>query len=189
MKPYNLPVSAGMRKCLLLLIACRTAYAQAPNEFVGRPTDSAVTLSIMFDRETDFYCSFGTQSGVHTLRSRDTFASALVPVELLRDSLRPDTRYYYRTWYRPRNTGQPFTAGPERTFMTQRGKGTVFSFVVEADPHLDSNTLPAAYRTTLQHMLTKSPDFMIDLGDNYMTDKMPVINEMTIREKALLYRD
>lgn len=189
MKPYNLPVSAGIGTCLLLLAACRTAYAQAPDEFVGRPTDSAVTLSVMFDRDTDFYCSFGTQSGVHTLRSRDTFAGTLVPVELLRDSLRPDTRYYYRTWYRPRNTGQAFTAGPERTFMTQRRKGTVFSFVVEADPHLDSNTLPAAYRSTLQHMLSRSPDFMVDLGDNYMTDKMPVINETTIREKALLYRD
>lgn len=189
MKPYNLPMYAGMRTCLILLIACLTAHAQAPNEFVGRPTDSAVTLSVMFDRDTDFYCSFGTQGGVHTLRSRDTFAGTLVPVELLRDSLRPDTRYYYRTWYRPRNMGQAFTAGPERTFMTQRGKGSVFSFVVEADPHLDSNTLATAYRTTLQHMLTRSPDFMVDLGDNYMTDKMPVINETTIREKALLYRD
>ena len=171
------------------LLIGMTAHAQIPNEIVGRPGDSSVTVSVMFATETDLYLSFGTQSGNHPLKTSVTTASPNVPVEIRRDSLLPGKRYFFRTWYRAKNSGLPFTAGMERSFMTQRKSGEAFSFVVEADPHLDSNTIPASYRATLQHMLTKRPDFLVDLGDNFMTDKMPVITEQTIREKNLLYRD
>jgi hypothetical protein len=189
MKPSARLLSKILLVCTIPFLFGIHAQAQSPNEIVGRPTDSSVTVSVMFDRDTDFHLTFGRQSGIHTVRARDTFALANLPVEWLQESLLPDTRYFYRTWYRPRNGTQPFTAGPERSFTTKRSRGTSFSFTVEADPHLDSNTYPTAYRATLQHMLSKSPDFMVDLGDNFMTDKMPVINEETITARNLLYRD
>ena len=165
------------------------AQAQTPNEIIGRPTDQAVTVSVMFPSATELYLSIGTQPGNHLRRTVTTSVVDNIPAEITCDSLQPGTAYYFRTWHRPKNSTQPFTPGPERSFMTQRQRGQSFSFVVEADPHLDSNTIPAAYRATLQHMLSMKPDFMVDLGDNFMTDKMPVINETTIREKNLLYRD
>jgi hypothetical protein len=60
---------------------------------------------------------------------------------------------------------------------------------VEADPHLDTNTNPEAYRLALQHMLSKSPDFLIDLGDNFMADKLPIINQTEITARHNLFRD
>ena len=189
MKPHARLSWKRLLGCALPMLLGMHARTQTPNEILGRPTDSSITVSILFDRETDFHLTFGRQSGIHTVRTRDTFAEANLPVEWLQESLLPDTRYFYRTWYRPRNGTQPFTAGPERSFTTKRSRGSTFSFTVEADPHLDSNTYPTAYRATLQHMLSKSPDFMVDLGDNFMTDKMPLINEETITGKNLLYRD
>jgi hypothetical protein len=38
-------------------------------------------------------------------------------------------------------------------------------------------------------MLTKSPDFLVDLGDNFMNDKLPVINGSTITERNVLFRN
>ena len=81
-----------------------------------------------------------------------------------------------------------FNEGIEHHFYTQRKKGNVFSFAVEADPHLDSNTNPTAYRLTLQNMLANQPDFMIDLGDNFMNDKLPLIDIQSVTQRNMQFR-
>ena len=37
-------------------------------------------------------------------------------------------------------------------------------------------------------MLSKKPDFIVDLGDNTMNDKLPVINKASIIDRTLLFR-
>jgi hypothetical protein len=44
--------------------------------------------------------------------------------------------------------------------------------VVQADPHLDAQSDTAVYTRCLQNQLDDVPDFMIDLGDFLMTDKL-----------------
>jgi hypothetical protein len=50
-----------------------------------------------------------------------------------------------------------------------------FTFVIQADSHLDQGVEPKVYEQTLANMLPPiapaRPDFMIDLGDTFMTDK------------------
>ena len=58
-----------------------------------------------------------------------------------------------------------------RSFHTQRKAGQSFSFVMQADSHLDNNTDVRVYQQSLANMLADKPDFMIDLGDTTMVDK------------------
>ena len=174
---------------LLWICIAPQAISQVPNVILGRPTDSSVTMSVMFDEAAEFRIRTGLQPGIYTLSTQVLQYDGTTPLEILRDSLKPDTRYYYRLEYRPRSSLQPFNSGNERTFVTQRRKGSTFNFVVEADPHLDTNTIPASLQLSLRHMLTKSPDFLVDLGDNFMNDKLPVINGSTITERNVLFRN
>jgi hypothetical protein len=42
---------------------------------------------------------------------------------------------------------------------------------MQADSHLDENANPQAYEATLRNIAAGTPDFFIDLGDTFMTDK------------------
>lgn len=180
-----------MKRAYLILTACIPflSLAQSYTEVLGRPTDSSITMSILFDKNIQVYWEYGTTSGNY---SKSTFlynALADSVIEANFTNLMPDTKYYYRTRYRLNNTNDNYTTGVEHSFQTQRKSGSTFSFVVEADPHLDSNTNPDSYKLTLQHMLSKKPDFIIDLGDNAMSDKLPIIDKASIIERTLLFRN
>ncbi|HEY3418324.1 MAG TPA: metallophosphoesterase, partial [Armatimonadota bacterium] len=59
----------------------------------------------------------------------------------------------------------------EYTFHTQRATGSAFTFTITADSHLDEHTTPALYLQTLRNALADTPDFHLDLGDTFMTEK------------------
>ncbi|MCX6208227.1 MAG: T9SS type A sorting domain-containing protein [Bacteroidetes bacterium] len=172
---------------LALLLSC-TIKAQTFNEILGRPTDSAVTMSILFDQDVQVYWEIGTASATYTITTSTVVASANVPLEFDFLGLLPNTKYYYRTRYRLLTSSGVFNAGAEHTFYTRKPRGTVFNFAVEADPHLDTNTNPASYTLSLQNMLSAKPDFMIDLGDNFMSEKEPIVNKTTITDRTKLFR-
>ena len=168
------------------LVAIETK-SQTYNEILGRPTDTSITISIFFSSETEVYCEYGTKSGYLKSATKVCTTKANEAVEIVMNKLKPNTQYFYRTRYKDIGTHQ-FNEGIEHHFYTQRKKGNVFSFAVEADPHLDSNTNPTAYRLTLQNMLANQPDFMIDLGDNFMNDKLPSIDIQSITQRNILFR-
>ena len=164
--------------------------AQNYSEVLGRPTDNSITISIRFDQACEFYFEYGTTSGNYISHSTITTVAAAAPIEIDLINLSPNTRYYYRTRYRLIGS-TTFSSSSEHQFQTWRPKGNSFSFVVEADPHLDSNTTPLSYRLALQHMLSKKPDFLIDLGDNFMSEKLPVDSQNVagITYRHQLFRD
>jgi hypothetical protein len=172
---------------LALLLSC-TIKAQTFNEILGRPTDSAVTMSILFDQDVQVYWEIATASATYAITTSTVVASANVPLEFDFLGLLPNTKYYYRTRYRLLTSSGVFNAGAEHTFYTRKPRGTVFNFAVEADPHLDTNTNPASYTLSLQNMLSAKPDFMIDLGDNFMSEKEPIVNKTTITDRTKLFR-
>lgn len=173
---------------ILLLISAGKASAQTYTEILGRPTDTSITISAHFTIPTEVYWEIGLQSGSYD-RSTNVFTIMdSIPIEVDFRNLTGDTKYFYRTRYRRAGTGVAFSYSTEHSFATQKAKGKTFSFVIEADPHLDANTDSAAYLVSLKHMLSKKPDFLIDLGDNFMVDKMPVINQAEITNRNLLFR-
>ena len=54
---------------------------------------------------------------------------------------------------------------------TARPLGATWRFTLQADSHLDSNTDPKVYTNTMANIVADSSDFLIDLGDTFMSDK------------------
>jgi len=173
---------------VLLTTESGLIFGQTFTELLGRPTDSSVTMSILLDQQSEVYWEYGTISGIYPNTTDKFTASQNTPLEFDFTQLIPNTKYFYRTRYRLSGASKSFLAGQEHSFYTQRAVGTTFSFAIEADPHLDTNTIPASYTLTLQNILSKIPDFLIDLGDTFMSEKLPEINQTNITNRHLLYR-
>lgn len=140
-------------------------------EMLGRVEATAVTVNVAFDQDVQVFFEYGTASGEYTSRTFTETAAANTPLNVTLGNLQPNTRYYYRLQYAlPSATS--FTARPEHTFVTARPRGTPFTFLIQADPHLDNNSTSAVYQLTLANELADRADFMIDLGDTMLTDKL-----------------
>ncbi len=157
-------------------------------ELLARPEKNSVTINSCADRAMDLYYEYGTDSLNYVSQTNVYSAADSVPVTVRIENLLPDTRYYYRMRYRKTGTSV-FSARASRTFHTQRPKGTSFTFAIEADPHMDTNSLGTVYAQTLRNLISKNPDFLIDLGDTFMSEKLPVQNPATIKERHLLLRN
>ena len=173
---------------IVILITNYRLIGQNFTEILGRPTSTSVTMSILFDQQAEVYWEYGPISGMvdQTTSTHITAIDSALEVDFF--NLAPDTKYFYRTRYRLLGTSGVFSAGREHDFHTQRSTGSTFSFAIEADPHLDTNSNVAAYTLTLQNILSQHPDFMLDLGDIFMSEKLPVINQTNITNRHLLYR-
>lgn len=126
---------------------------------LGRPTDKSITLSVLAYTPQTVSVTYGTTSGYYTSQTDSINLEANIPQTIELTNLHPDTLYYY------------FLNGVENTFHTARSSGSTFTFVIQADSHLDSNTNSQVYLQTLANERADLPDFVIDLGDTFMTEK------------------
>lgn len=137
---------------------------------LSRPTASSITISLMSNADMDGYFIYGKKWSV--LTNRTTLLHFIKGKPLLSEltNLEPETRYYYRFVYtKPdEKMEQPSALG---FFNTQRQKDAKFVFAIQADSHLDENSSTAMYQQTLKNMAADSADFLVDLGDTWMTDK------------------
>ncbi len=176
--------------CLFLTSAC---YSQQLlfTELLSRPTASGVTIQLIFADSAQVSVEYGTSSGVYPYQTAwQTFPDSTMATTAL-TGLSADTKYYYRILYRkPGDTLN--TVRPEYSFHTQRSVSSPFTFDIEADPHDDYNSDTALYHQCLLNQLADSPDFMIDLGDFLMTDKLQntsgIVPYDTIPYRCRLFR-
>lgn len=140
-------------------------------EFLGRPTDNSITLQLIFSDSAQVRVAYGTVPGIYTSQTPWRSFAGGEPAEFVLGGLAPNTKYYYRVRHRlPGDTISILR--PEYSFQTQRPSGTPFTFIVQADPHLDSQSDSALYRLCLQNQLDDAPDFIVDLGDFLMSEKL-----------------
>ena len=170
----------------ITLINC--AFGQNYTEILGRPTYSAITISTLFDQKADVYWEYSTTAGSYTNSTSHFLAEKDIPLEIDFTNLEPDSKYFYRTRYRANGSATQFLIGAEHSFHTARPAGKAFTFAIEADPHLDTNSNPSSFTLTLQNILSAKPDFLIDLGDIFMSEKQPGVNQSIITNRHLLYR-
>lgn len=135
------------------------------NVWLCRPGAESVTVSVLAWEEIEGFIEYGSPPQ----RTESVKLKAGEPQNFLLESLKPDTDYAYRLVYR--RAGGAAVQDALRSFHTQRKAGQSFSFVMQADSHLDNNTDVRVYQQTLANMLADKPDFMIDLGDTTMVDK------------------
>ena len=148
-----------------------TSEAFLGNIVLGAPTDTSVKVSVFSASQNGaLSLQYGTSSGVY---DQQTPAVALVagsPLAFPVEGLAANTRYFYRLGFQSSDgSAQGFTQ--EFRFHTARPAGTVFTFSVQADSHMDENSTLSQYQRTLGNVLTDSPDFHVDLGDTFMCEK------------------
>ena len=163
--------------------------ASAPpyDVLLGRPTDHSIAVSVLSTNALQAYIEYGTQSGVYTGQTATSPLTNGMPAIVTISLLQANQQYYYRMRYS--TTGiAPFSAGAERTFVTQRARGSTFTFDIEADPHYSDSpgTVPSVWQQTLTNVVADHPDFLIDLGDTFMGEKYAATNAYTLTQPGIL---
>lgn len=135
-----------------------------------RPTATGVTVSVLVYVPASGFLRYGTDPKSLIKETPVQSFSAGVPSSMVIQGLRPNSTCYYQLVLKS-ESGAALTPLAVENFHTQRAPGASFTFAIQADSHLDSATNTAVYATTLQHVTDARPDFLIDLGDTFMTDK------------------
>ena len=157
------------------------------NELLGRPTSNSITVHACTNKAIDVYYEYGTDSLNYSNQSTVQTSSDSIPFVHVLGNLSPNTRYFYRMRYRLTGT-TVFLTRSSHSFHTQRPSGNTFTFAIEADPHMDTNSNAAVFTLTLQNILSANPDFLLDLGDTFMSEKLLVKNQTEILKRHLLLR-
>ncbi|NUQ51749.1 MAG: metallophosphoesterase [Phycisphaerales bacterium] len=174
------------RGLLAEMTAFKTDVPAHPFDIVlARPTRDSMTVSVVYYEKDacEGYVEYRRDDSAHLDRCPTqplpTGETALFTLE----HLSPETAYVYRFKYRkvPTNNApgakpepqeaEAFSSSEYYTFHTPRVPGDTFTFTIQADSHLDASVTPAMYSQTLANALADRPDFHIDLGDTFMTDK------------------
>lgn len=157
--------------------------SDAHDVLVGRPTDRSVVLSILARRDAGILIDVGSTPGIYDRTTGFRVATNGVPLVVALEGLEPDRRYHYRV--RSGGVGgEGMRAGLERSFQTARARGSTFRFVIEADPHHRDNE-PEVWRLALTNMLADGPDFLMDLGDTFMEEKVGITNAYYLTEPGI----
>jgi predicted phosphodiesterase len=136
---------------------------------LGRPTANSIIFSLLAYTDQTLSISYGTESGNYTSQTESINLKAYSPQTLQLSNLQPSTKYFYEVI--PVPAGDTINGGTENTFHTARPAGSTFTFTIQADSHLDSNTSADVYLQTLANQRADHPDFVMDMGDTFMTDK------------------
>lgn len=129
------------------------------NVILARPTPTGVTLSLLSGTDRDATVVIDAEP----VQRRAQKLRAGEPVTMEVTGLQADHTYHYSV-----DGGTTQRSG---TFHTARGKGATFRFVLQADSHLDERSDLRVYTNTLTNMRADSADFLIDLGDTFMSEK------------------
>jgi hypothetical protein len=159
---------------------CNDVPAHPWDLILGRPTSNSVTISVLCYEDTQGCIAYGTGPGKTVVRTPARLFRKGEPAEIVLSSLQSDAQYFYRFESARTNSA-------EFAFHTARPPGSTFTFTITADSHLDEQTDPALYQRTLANARADAPDFHIDLGDTFMTEKHPSREEAAKQYLAQRY--
>ena len=141
------------------------------NIVLGSPTTTSIKLKLYSpDQSGTVWLGYGTTPGSYSRQSASANLIAGQPLDLSLDALSADSTYSYQLNFQSAGASQASVSGPH-SFHTARPGGQSFSFTIQADSHLDEISSLPLYRRTLTNILADAPDFHIDLGDTFMTEK------------------
>ena len=100
--------------------------------------------------------------------------------------LKSESKIYFRLRYLLGN--KPTYSALAQSNITTIKASSDYVFAVQADPHMDENSSAEVYTETLEQIVKVSPAFLMDLGDIFMTDKLPNKTEANIRARYELMK-
>ena len=175
-------VSAFIPQGLPVVLAQATFVA---TELLGRPTNTSVTINALAQEDLEVYFEYGTQPSVFTNKTAIANFSGGSPIEIIVGDLQSNTQYFYRMVYRQQGTSN-WIARDEHSFQTQRTQGSIFTFTVTSDSHVNillGNV--ATWQQTMTNIASDHPDFEIDCGDTFAMD---TVTSASGAEQAYLYQ-
>lgn len=141
---------------------------------LGRPTDRAVTASVLSPAPIEARLVWGMSADALTTEGSTVNVAARTPTEVVMHGLRANTRYHYQL-----HTRQPgedrFATAVSASFMTARATGSTFSFGVQGDSHpeRDQRMFDATlYRRTLDLVGQARPDLYFMMGDDFSIERL-----------------
>ena len=168
---------------LPVMHAQATTITFTAEEFLGKPTDTSVTINIVPASAIEYSYEYGTtQGGPYPNATTPITAIAVQPSELTISGLSPNTHYFYRMIYDGDgdvNDGD-YETRTEHSFWTQRAPGSSFTFTVTSDSH------GTAGANAMTNITNEHPDFEIDLGDTFYVDGSG--SQDAVNAKYLAYR-
>ena len=186
-KGFNLSLFKRFIIVILIISISESAHAQQKSIILGRPTDTSITASILFDQNVYYYIEYGTVSGAYPLVTTTYTNVSNTPDEIDLVNLVANTKYYYRMVYKLVGSAN-FNTTPEYSFNTQRSPGNAFTFTIESDEHLyDKKGIREMYQVTLANEAADKPDFMLSLGDIFGDDHTPTTT--TSADMDALHKD
>lgn len=172
---------------------CMNAMGQnvVHSEFLGRVSDHSATVQLFFDADVEMRVQYGTTAGQYNHQTPWLSFPGGEPAEIVMDSCESNSTIFYRVKYRAPGTNNVMVRD-EHSFRTAKPSQSTFTFVIQADPHMDEQSDTAIYERCLLNQLADNPDFIIDMGDVVMTDKLKnsdnVVTEDTIRWRSEFMR-
>lgn len=160
------------------------------NVVLGRPTDKAITVSLLAKAATEAYLEFGPAPGKYARKTPVSILSAGQPMEVLLAGLTPNTEYFYRLQSRKAGT-TTYSARPEYRFATQRALGSTFTFSLQGDSHperMGKVSSPELYARTLQTAAAGQPDFHLCIGDDFSVEQVRTVTAESCAGPYLLQR-
>lgn len=143
---------------------CNEVPAHPFDLILGRPTANSVTVSVLCYEDAEGCIVYGSEAGKLALKTPERPFKKGEPAEIVLAGLQPASAYLYQLRL-------AHAKSTELPFHTARPPASSFSFTITADSHLDEHTESAIYQKTLAHALADKPDFHVDLGDTFMSEK------------------
>ena len=135
------------------------------NVIAGSPTKTGITLTVLAKSSGNGKVTVDAAGKGVTVLDFGVESGIAKAVKI--DGLRSGMEYSYNIQV----VSDVKTSKFAGKFTTAKSPGQEFSFVVQADSHLDGNSDTAVYNRTLHNMVQDRPDFLVDLGDTFMVDK------------------
>jgi len=136
---------------------------------LARPEDRSIAVSVQAHRVMTGNIVYGTSRNALTNQTTRIDLPSGEPALFTLNKLLPDTQYYAE--FRGQSSSAPNPIVAAFQFHTARAAGSSFTFTMTADVHLDEHTSAEVYQQTLANIRADAPDFHIDLGNLFMTDK------------------
>ena len=144
-----------------------------------------VKIRVSLSLSRKIFIEYGLTTG--NLNSKTSFFTVQKnsSKEIQISKLLSNTKYFARlmAW-----DGSKYATAQEFSFITTP-KFEKNTFAVQADPHMDENSDANVYNGTLKQITLTAPAFLMDLGDIFMTDKLPQKTETNIRARYKLMKD
>lgn len=143
-------------------------------QILGRPTNTSVAVSLLASEKVTAYIEYGYSKSKYTGKSSQVTLLAGVPQVLELNSLKPNSRLYYRLRFAVTGS-KTLQAGKQYSFNTQRAQGSPFAFSVQGDTHPERAGKmfnSDLYYVTMANIAAQQPDFHILLGDDFSIDPL-----------------